>query len=159
MFVPIQTRRRNAPPQPQNRLDPFAFGHYQQQHQNPPKNLPVNTHQFLPKNILQSPKISNGIGGLAKTLDNVQQVLKMVETTTPFIQEYGPMIKNLPSMYRMMKAFKNIDNLVEEPENEKGKDIEEKISPVRDNTKRDNTKKDVQSTVAKKGISTPKLFI
>ncbi|WP_197046602.1 VrrA/YqfQ family protein [Oceanobacillus salinisoli] len=48
-------------------------------------------------------------GGLSKTLANVQQVLNVVQSTAPVIQEYAPMVKNLPAMYRMMKAFKDLN--------------------------------------------------
>ncbi|WP_042223640.1 VrrA/YqfQ family protein [Oceanobacillus manasiensis] len=53
--------------------------------------------------------INKGVGGLSSTLNNVQQVLKVVQSTAPIVQEYGPMVKNLPSMYRMMKAFKDLE--------------------------------------------------
>ncbi|WP_085992077.1 VrrA/YqfQ family protein [Oceanobacillus senegalensis] len=73
-------------------------------------------HQgFLQKMIGMQPNIteaaSKGVGGLSKTLTNVQQVLNVVQSTAPIIQEYGPMVKNLPAMYRMMKAFKDIEKM------------------------------------------------
>lgn len=64
---------------------------------------------FQPQNQLTS-LTSKGVGGLSNILTNVQQVLKVVESTAPIVQQYGPMIKNLPAMYRMMKAFKEIDD-------------------------------------------------
>lgn len=59
--------------------------------------------------------LTKGAGGLSGTLNNVQNVLKMVETTTPIVQKYGPMVRNLPAMYRMMKALKEVED---EDENE-----------------------------------------
>lgn len=55
----------------------------------------------------------NSIYDINKTLTNVQKVVKVVGSATPMIQEYAPMVKNLPAMYRMMKAFNQIDD--EEP--------------------------------------------
>src|SRR5699024_2589699 len=55
---------------------------------------------------------TKGIGGISKTLNNIQQELKVVETTTTLIQQYGPMVKNLPAMLKMIKALNetNIEN-------------------------------------------------
>src|SRR5690625_906653 len=55
---------------------------------------------------------TKGIGGMSKTLNNIQQVLKVVETTAPLIQQYGPLVKNLPVMLKMIKALNetNIEN-------------------------------------------------
>src|SRR5690625_3123067 len=53
---------------------------------------------------------SKGIGGMSKTLNNVQQVLRVVETTAPLIRQYGPLVKNLPAMLKMMKALYDADN-------------------------------------------------
>jgi len=53
-----------------------------------------------------------GAGGLTKTLGNIQQVLHLVESAAPVIEQYGPMIKNLPSLYKIMK-------IMNEPEEEK----------------------------------------
>ncbi|MEF2291934.1 MULTISPECIES: VrrA/YqfQ family protein [Virgibacillus] len=54
--------------------------------------------------------LSKGVGGLSGALDNVQQVLNVVQNAAPIVQEYGPMVKNLPRMYRMMKAFNSFND-------------------------------------------------
>lgn len=83
----------------------------QQQFQNP-----LERNRSARRGTIQSARFnkksigSNSVGGITKTLDSVQQVLNMVQSSAPFIQEYGPMIKNLPAMYRMMKAFKDIES-------------------------------------------------
>lgn len=113
-----------------------------------------------------------GAGGISNTLANIQQVLNVVQSTAPIVQEYGPMIKNLPAMYRMMKAFKDLDKIEDGSENDSVKDdnndsnididygeltndslsVEEKISqsPIKEIS---------QSSNEAKGLSTPKLFI
>src|SRR5690625_2003681 len=46
---------------------------------------------------------TKGINGISNTLNNVQQVLKVIQSATPNVQVYGPLIKNLPVMYKMYK--------------------------------------------------------
>lgn len=53
---------------------------------------------------------TKGLGDISKTLSNVDQVIKVVQSATPIVQEYGPMVKNLPAMYRMIKAFSQIED-------------------------------------------------
>lgn len=49
-----------------------------------------------------------GTGGLMSVMSNVQNGLKMFETAMPMVQQYGPMMKNIPAMFQMMKEFKNL---------------------------------------------------
>lgn len=65
-----------------------------------------------------TPLTTKGISGLSNTLNNVQQVLRVVQSAAPLVEEYGPMIKNLPAMYKMYKAMKDMSN-------EEGEDGEE----------------------------------
>ncbi|MFD2209111.1 VrrA/YqfQ family protein [Virgibacillus halophilus] len=51
-----------------------------------------------------------GSGGFAGSLQNIQQILKMVETTAPMIKQYGPMVRNLPAMFKMMKALSSMES-------------------------------------------------
>ncbi|WP_175559205.1 VrrA/YqfQ family protein [Sediminibacillus albus] len=50
---------------------------------------------------------------LTSTLGNVQQAIKMAQSAMPIVQQYGPMIKNIPMMINMLKAF-NADEEEEE---------------------------------------------
>lgn len=43
-------------------------------------------------------------------LDNTQRVLKAAESAGPMIQQYGPMVRNIPSMITMMKEFNNMED-------------------------------------------------
>lgn len=74
----------------------------------------VRQNELANQSLLRPDKISSfatkGADGLSKTLGNVQQVLKVIQTTAPIVQQYGPMIKNLPALYRMMKAVNEIDD-------------------------------------------------
>jgi len=86
------------------------------------------------------------------TLSNVQSVLNAVETTAPIIQKYGPMIKNVPKMYQMLKAITS--------DNEKKSDL--KVSQQNERTDKQH-EKDAPSLPKKQkednGSSTPKLYI
>lgn len=100
-----------------------------------------------------------GIDSISKTLDGVQQVLNMVQSTAPLIQEYGPMVKNLPAMYRMAKAFKDIQSEDDDKQEtdaastpdegaEKSKETENPAPPVSRDVKQEQ-----------KGPSRPKLYV
>lgn len=64
--------------------------------------------KYLPTKLLQN---SGGGSGLTGTLNNIQQVLKMTQSVTPLIQQYGPMVKNIPSMLALLKAFQESDDV------------------------------------------------
>jgi len=112
------------------------------------------------RNNIQSkvqPLVTKGVGGLSKTLNNVQQVLNVVQSTTPIVQQYGPMVKNIPAMYKMIKAFKDVED-VESTDNS---------TPKTKNLNRESTNKIPTEKVkdqsinqnSNNGQSTPKLFI
>ncbi|MEC2160455.1 VrrA/YqfQ family protein [Virgibacillus halodenitrificans] len=93
-------------------------------------------------------------GGITSKLDNVQNILKMVQTTAPLVQEYGPMVKNLPAMYRMMKAFKDMENIEETTENEGAEEDKILLESIQvESDERIVSKKDTR------GLSQPKLYI
>ena len=117
-----------------------------------------NTRNINPSKMQLTELAGKGMDGLSKTLTNVQQVLHVIQSTAPVVQEYGPMIKNLPAMYRMMKAFKEIDKEEEtttESLKEKDTDtIKNKIN------KDDEIKpKSIPTNIKTNGQSTPKLYI
>ncbi|PAE08716.1 hypothetical protein CHI12_05140 [Terribacillus saccharophilus] len=57
------------------------------------------------------PARSSSTGGvsLLDMLNHTQSALRAAESFMPMVQEYGPMVKNLPSMLKMMKALKDIN--------------------------------------------------
>ncbi|MFP7477425.1 VrrA/YqfQ family protein [Terribacillus saccharophilus] len=78
---------------------------------------------------------SSGGVSLLDMLNHTQSALRAAESFMPMVQEYGPMVKNLPSMLKMMKALKdiNFDEDDEEAASEtkakdeaEGRDIQEK---------------------------------
>lgn len=101
------------------------------------------------------------VGGISKALGNLQQVLKVVETTAPIVKQYGPMVKNLPAMYRMLKAFKDIDL---EDEGEASQDSNS-VNSDEASIKQPQMQEAIQEEKVKKshrtgqGQSIPKLYI
>lgn len=124
---------------------------------------------------------SKGFGGISKTLNSVQQVLRVVDTAAPIVKQYGPMVRNLPAMYRMMKAFKNMESTNTDSDSENDNDNEtkeassnkesidigiesdildsyESNSSSESNTYRQHEQKTPKRSTTN-GESTPKLFI
>lgn len=90
-----------------------------------------------------------GFGDLSKTLSNVDQVIKVVRSATPIVQEYGPMVKNLPAMYRMVKALSNVDS----------DDMELADTQMPDELKVKSTDNNGENRQVISGQSIPKLYI
>ncbi|WP_175480318.1 VrrA/YqfQ family protein [Gracilibacillus ureilyticus] len=138
-------RPPNQPPMFQQQ--PFQHGNFMQmmpQRGGLPQQLPVNQkgiqgllQRFLPgKAATTTAGFSGSTGGsnLMGTLNNVQQVLKVAQQATPLIKEYGPMIKNAPKIFNMMKALNEINK--EDGDNE-DKEFNESVDEL--------NMKDVQS--------------
>lgn len=156
MVFPPQRQSRNSLPR-----NGFSFPNpgYRQM---PPRNNPLAglVQQFLGRsgpNVGQTQNIgqmaSRGVEGLSKTLNGVQQVLRVVDTATPLVKQYGPLIRNLPAMYRMMKEFNTMESTDTTEESNELESLEhESISTKAE----DEESPDRRS---REGQSTPKLFI
>lgn len=94
--------------------------------------------------------------GLTKTLGNVQRVLKAVETAAPIAQQYAPMVKNLPMMFKLMKELKKNDSEenTNEEENDKEDEEDNQLLSVKDLQPQQQ-----QPQVGSSGESMPRLFI
>lgn len=170
MFEPARMNHiRSAQSQMPYNRNPFSLQNTRQASLN---RSPMNLTGFTPRNtqapsLLSKGLVSKGLGGFANILDNVQQVLRVVETTAPIIQEYGPMVKNLPAMYRMVKAFKSIDGLDEEDahmesaeNNNEGTEIEDtEIETKDEKLAAENELEKNQINKVNDGRSIPKLYI
>lgn len=107
---------------------------------------------------------SQGGGGLSKSLANIQQILNVVQSTAPIIQEYGPMVKNLPAMYRMMKAFKDIEKMDDQSEEKSDNEVENRNETTEVELANKFTEKSDEDRINIKkektvGQSMPKLYI
>ena len=90
-FQPMQTAQQLAP--------------YQQVAQQE-QNIGTNTSASASSGLMGLLKKLNPTGGgLTETLDHIQKLLKMAQSVTPKIQEYGPLIKNLPALLELMNEM------------------------------------------------------
>lgn len=116
---------------------------------------------------------SRGIGSVLQTLsnpdsltgflNNTQQVLKTAQSIGPMIQQYGPIVKNLPMMWKLYKGFKDLPS-EEKSEGEKP-EMEEQSAPSAEEPKRKPQRKKnviIEPIAERKhhnGPSVPKLYI
>lgn len=114
--------------------------------------------------ILQTLSNPNSLTGF---LNNTQQVLNSVQSITPMIQQYGPLVKNIPMMWKLYKGFKDLPTEEQGEENKSDTQVmseESAPSPAEPN-KRSKKKKVVQSESVEEaktrpnGPSVPKLYI
>ncbi|WP_188453917.1 VrrA/YqfQ family protein [Virgibacillus oceani] len=115
--------------------------------------------RFLPaQGIQQGAGLpARAVGGLSGTINNVQQVLKVVQSTAPIVQQYGPMVKNLPKMYRLMKALKEDDD--DEQNIDTDSQVNESIDLNEESIQIDDHKVNIKSDKSRQGLSKPKLYI
>ncbi|USK58826.1 YqfQ family protein [Peribacillus asahii] len=104
--------------------------------------------------------------GITSMLNNTQKVLQAAEQFTPIVQQYGPMIKNLPSMWNIIRAFSSNDNdKKEEPKQEENisketvTEIPTEESPKSSTEQTAQQKTDKKPKPKKKKTSGPKLYI
>jgi hypothetical protein len=113
---------------------------------------------------------SGGVGSILQTLsnpesltgflNNTQQVLRTAQSIGPMIQQYGPIVKNLPMMWKLYKGFKDL------PTEEKTEEIVTETPIMKDTpvllesepVKKVKTEK-IQTRNRHNGTSTPKLYI
>ncbi|MBD7935830.1 hypothetical protein H9655_02205 [Cytobacillus sp. Sa5YUA1] len=76
--------------------------------------------------ILQTLTNPTNISGF---LTNTQKFLNTAGQIAPMVQQYGPMVKNIPSMWKLYRGLKNMNSTTEEKEEE----IESSsLSPIKD---------------------------
>ena len=46
---------------------------------------------------------------ISSMMTNVQKILKVAESVGPMVQQYGPVVKNIPAMFKIYKALKSDD--------------------------------------------------
>jgi YqfQ-like protein len=112
---------------------------------------------------LTNPQAINGF------LNNTQQVLKAAQSIGPMIQQYAPIVRNLPAMWKLYKGLKEATAESESTEHES--DTQEEItnlkintenkSPKRVKNRKKSAKKKTVSSVkpVRKKESVPKLYI
>lgn len=78
----------------------------------PVRNTPFN---YFPQGntIARTENVRNQISGkvneyIARTLTYIQYIIRMIESSTPFFDKYGPVLQEVPKMYHLVKAFNEI---------------------------------------------------
>lgn len=104
---------------PNRRRDPYYHRNMYRAYRN--QRLPNPRQNNL------STMAEKGVAGFSKTLNNIQEVVNLVQTAAPIIEEYGPMIKNIPTLYKMIKIMK-------EPEEEITKHVGTSSEQVKEKT-------------------------
>lgn len=125
-------------------------------------------------------------GGILKTLadpsalngflSNTQKVLNTAQQFGPMVQQYSPLVRNLPSMWKLYRGLKDLpdtDEQTTEPEKEKHENKNKEKNELKNENKNKNKNK-IKSEKTEKpassgkraekkkrtnGTSTPKLFI
>jgi hypothetical protein len=96
-------------------------------------------------------------------VENVQKVMKMADTVRPLVQQYGPMVKNLPSMLQLLKEYQSYssDSNRDEKDTSKSKTSEKtqskkKTSPAKSHKKSSTSTSGKSSTNVEPAITNKK---
>jgi hypothetical protein len=114
-------------------------------------------------------------GGLSSILNNTQQILRTAQTIGPMIQQYGPIVKNLPAMWKLFRGLKDAssdsgdtnESATSSKDEESNSEIESESSEKKPSKKvknsasrkSGNTTTRKKQQVTEKGASIPKMYI
>lgn len=93
---------------------------------------------------------------LSSMMANVQKALGMAESVMPMVQQYGPLVKNIPAMLKIYSELKNGDSSETEAATENIK-IDDTVEAKPKRTKK--SAEPSNTTVTSPGQSIPKLYI
>jgi hypothetical protein len=80
--------------------------------------------------ILKNLTNPNAISGF---LSNTQQVLSAFQQITPLVSQYGPLVRNIPTMWKLYRGFKDVTNKNEDESNDKASvEIAESVDEVKE---------------------------
>jgi hypothetical protein len=111
-------------------------------------------------------------GGLTSILNNTQQVLRTAQTIGPMIQQYGPLVKNLPAMWKLFRSLKDSPDTDDKKESKDHTGDDSKESSEESSNRETKNRKKKTTTARKrkitsknnikereKGASIPKMYI
>lgn len=115
---------------------------------------PPNETRGILQTLSNPEKINQFLANSQKVLDTAQQIKPMVE-------QYGPMIKNLPMLWKLYKGFRDIPSDTDEAKGDKSALKNEGELEKMDEDEMDEMEeeKELKQTTSKKGASVPKLYI
>ncbi|HWO97991.1 MAG TPA: VrrA/YqfQ family protein [Bacillus sp. (in: firmicutes)] len=108
--------------------------------------------------MLSSVQNATNPSSISSMMTNVQKVLKAVETVGPMVQQYGPVVKNIPAMFKIYKALKSDDTSDEET----AATMTENEEPDNGNSLDEDAFNELEAEFAEtplKGASKPRLYI
>ncbi|MTT33164.1 hypothetical protein GMB86_14260 [Terrilactibacillus sp. BCM23-1] len=82
---------------------------------------------------------SNGLN-LMGMFTNVQKAINTAQTVLPMVQKFGPLVKNAPTLFKMMKSFKDFSQVDTEERDEK--EIDERTTNKLDHEEIDHKDQD-----------------
>lgn len=144
------------PNQPQHPMQPFQVNPYMHNMQGMPGMNPMPRQMGSVDRFLGTIGSGGSVTGgtnVFTMLNNVQKVLKVAETMGPMIKQYGPAMRNLPSIMTALKDFqsgssKKADNDTEADTSEKAEmnieknEVKEKNEAKEKNESKKKEKKD-----------------
>ncbi|WP_246945834.1 YqfQ family protein [Bacillus pinisoli] len=137
-------------------------------------------------NSFSGQSVGQGTGGLlsnlmanpGEMLANVQKAVNVANQVGPMVQQYGPMVRNIPALIKLYKEFNSSDDdssedVVEEKEvpiakRVKTKNKSKKVAASNQSKNTNEEKKEpttnqlkskTEEKVIKKGVSKPKMYI
>lgn len=105
---------------------------------------------------LTNPAAINGF------LNNTQRVLQTANQIGPMVQQYGPMVKNLPAMWKLYRGLKDMPDASDEVEEDAAvKPPKKKEKIISQSIESEDGEVSVSAPVkeSKQGVSTPRLYI
>ncbi|WP_350299493.1 VrrA/YqfQ family protein [Peribacillus frigoritolerans] len=188
MQRPMAQNRRQVPQGPQGFRGPF---NQPQRQEMPPakkegllakilgksKQKAASPNLFAPAGSSNQSSSRSSGGGILETLknpdslnnmlSNTQKVLQAAEQFTPMVEQYGPVIKNLPSMWKVFRSISSAgDNEDQEAsvESETNVEVQKNIEVKTDSKKKEKAKEanpiaQVRTETKRERSSGPKLYI
>lgn len=138
------------PNQPQHPMQPFQVNPYLQN---------INGMNGMPRQMGSVDRFLGTIGSggsisggtsVFTMLNNVQKVLKVAETMGPMIKQYGPAMRNLPSIMTALKDFQSGSSSKAENDTEADTSEKPENTDQTTETKVTNEKSDAKKNVIKK---------
>lgn len=90
---------------------------------------------------------------LMSMIENTQRVINIIQSVSPMIQQYGPLLRNIPTIYKMLKESPSTTTETE-------KMTKQNVAPS-DQTANTTMKQPVQKTVPKysTNLPAPKMYV
>ncbi|KZE68402.1 hypothetical protein AWM68_16120 [Fictibacillus phosphorivorans] len=150
------------PNQPQHPMQPFQVNPYMQNMHG----MPGMNH--MPRQMGSVDRFLGTIGNggsvtggtnVFTMLNNVQKVLKVAETMGPMIKQYGPAMRNLPSIMTALKDFQNGSSKKSDSDTEADTSEKAEMTVVKNEVKENAESKKKEKKEKRKSDSEEKIVV